>query len=70
MPTSARAQDDDNGDLPGPDLLFGRQRHATKQELLAALPPRSEADLLVAAFFSSMSTAPSKPSYTLSPTRN
>ncbi|KAF1921750.1 fungal-specific transcription factor domain-containing protein [Ampelomyces quisqualis] len=58
IPTSAHAQDNNVGDIPGPDLLFGRQRHATKQELLAALPLRSEADQLVASFFVSMNTAP------------
>jgi hypothetical protein len=60
IPTSAHAQDNNVGDIPGPDLLFGRQRHATKQELLAALPPRSEANQLVASYFTSMNTAPSK----------
>jgi hypothetical protein len=44
--------------MPGPDLLFGRQRHATKQELLAALPSRSETDQLVSSYFTSVSTAP------------
>jgi hypothetical protein len=60
IPTSAHAQDNNTVDIPAPDLLFGRQRHATKQELLAALPPRSEADQLIAAYFVSMNTAPSK----------
>ena len=59
IPTSAHAQDDISGDVPGPDLLFGRQRHATKQELLAALPTRSEADQLIQTYFESMDTAPS-----------
>ncbi|KAH3989120.1 hypothetical protein HBI25_050880 [Parastagonospora nodorum] len=58
IPTSAHAQDNNVGDIPGPDILFGRQRHATKQELLAALPRRSEADQLVANYFESMMTAP------------
>ena len=60
IPTSAHAQDDISGDVPGPDLIFGRQRHATKQELLAALPTRNEADQLIANYFESMDTAPSK----------
>ncbi|KAJ4365100.1 hypothetical protein N0V83_008718 [Neocucurbitaria cava] len=59
IPTSASARDESQGDILGPDLLFGRQSHATKQELLAALPPRSEADQLIDAYFSSMDTAPS-----------
>lgn len=60
IPTSASARDESQGDILGPDLLFGRQSHATKQELLAALPPRSEADQLIDAYFSSMDTAPCK----------
>jgi hypothetical protein len=60
IPTSAHAQDNNVTDIPGPDILFARQRHVTKQELLAALPPRSEADQLVTAYFVSMNTAPSK----------
>lgn len=60
IPTSAHAQDDNSIEIPGPDLLFGRQRHATKQELLAALPQRAEADQLIGSYFSSMNTAPSK----------
>lgn len=60
IPTSAHAQDKNVEDIAGPDLLFGRQRHATKQELLAALPLRQEADQLLAAYFVSMNTAPSK----------
>ncbi|KAF2004883.1 hypothetical protein P154DRAFT_484270 [Amniculicola lignicola CBS 123094] len=38
----------------GPILLFGRQRHATQSELLAAIPLRSEADPLVEIYFSIM----------------
>ncbi|KAH7094461.1 hypothetical protein FB567DRAFT_600035 [Paraphoma chrysanthemicola] len=59
IPTSAHARDI-AGEIAGPDLLFGRQRHATRQELLAALPPRREADHMVAAYFESMQAAPSK----------
>ncbi|KAI8934105.1 hypothetical protein NX059_008867 [Plenodomus lindquistii] len=46
------------GDVPGPELLFGRHKHATKEELLAALPPRAEANHLIDTFFKSMDTAP------------
>ncbi|KAF2278074.1 uncharacterized protein EI97DRAFT_432150 [Westerdykella ornata] len=45
-------------DISGPDLLFGRQRHLTKSEILAAVPPRSEADELVITYFASMDMAP------------
>lgn len=45
-------------DISGPDLLFGRQRHVTKSEILAAVPPRAEADELVLTYFSSMDMAP------------
>jgi hypothetical protein len=61
IPTSANPTNDAQHDIPGPDLLFGRQRHTTQQEILAALPPRSEADQLLDRFFSSLDTAPSKP---------
>ncbi|PSN68538.1 hypothetical protein BS50DRAFT_608997 [Corynespora cassiicola Philippines] len=43
---------------PGPDLLFGRHRHTTKEELLAALPLRAEADELLAIYFDNMDMAP------------
>ena len=42
----------------GPELLFGQQIHATREEIMAALPPRSEADELIIAYFSSMDMAP------------
>ncbi|OAL47179.1 hypothetical protein IQ07DRAFT_602601 [Pyrenochaeta sp. DS3sAY3a] len=57
IPTSAQSSGS-QGDNHGPDLLFGRQRHASKQELLAALPPRSEADQLVETCLASMDTGP------------
>ncbi|KAJ8117619.1 hypothetical protein OPT61_g1221 [Boeremia exigua] len=47
IPSTAHSRNDNSTDVPGPDVLFGRQRHASKQELLAALPPRSEADQLI-----------------------
>lgn len=58
IPTTAHSRDDNSVDVPGPDILFGRQRHATKQELLAALPPRTEADSLISTYFASMDTSP------------
>lgn len=60
IPTTAHSRDDNSADVPGPDILFGRQRHASKQELLAALPPRTEADSLISTYFASMDTSPSK----------
>ena len=37
---------------PGPDLLVGAMRSATRAELMAALPSRTVMDTLVAEFFS------------------
>ncbi|KAJ4985215.1 fungal specific transcription factor [Stagonosporopsis vannaccii] len=58
IPTTAHSRDDTSTDVPGPDILFGRQRHASRQELLAALPPRTEADSLISTYFASMDTSP------------
>ncbi|KAF1928492.1 uncharacterized protein M421DRAFT_147752 [Didymella exigua CBS 183.55] len=58
IPSTAHARDDTSTEVPGPEILFGRQRHASKQELLAALPPRTEADQLISTFFASMETSP------------
>jgi hypothetical protein len=63
IPTSAPSRDGSQADIPGPDLLFGHRRHATKQELLAALPPRTEADQLLSVFFTSMDTSASMLEY-------
>jgi hypothetical protein len=60
IPTTASPKDGIQEDIPGPELLFGRNKHANKQELLAALPPRSEADQLIDTYFASTDTAPSK----------
>ncbi|PMD40601.1 hypothetical protein L207DRAFT_528925 [Hyaloscypha variabilis F] len=38
--------------ITGPDLLVGAVRSATRAEIMAALPPRSVTDALVAEFFS------------------
>lgn len=45
-------------EIPGPDLLFGRQRQITKNEILAAIPPKPHADQLVNTFFTCMDMAP------------
>ena len=59
MPVSLDPGDEVVNEVPGPDLLFGRNVHATKEELLAALPPRPEADRLIDTFFISMESHPS-----------
>ncbi|KNG47961.1 fungal-specific transcription factor domain-containing protein [Stemphylium lycopersici] len=58
MPASASPKDDVLEETPGPELLFGKQRHATKEELIAAVPHRQEADQLIDTFFASMDTHP------------
>jgi hypothetical protein len=59
IPIAAQPRDTTEPEIAGPDLFFGRQRHATKREILAGLPPRSEADQLVTGYFTSMDLAPS-----------
>ncbi|KAI4950473.1 hypothetical protein J4E91_004356 [Alternaria rosae] len=54
VPISPDPEDEVVNDVPGPELLFGRYGQATREELLAALPPRSEADRLIDTFFISM----------------
>lgn len=58
IPVAANASNGSDGDVAGPDLLFSSYKHATKQELLAALPLRSDADQLIVTYFASMDTAP------------
>lgn len=58
IPTTAQPRDSSQAEIAGPDLLFGRQRHVTKNEILAAIPPRAEADQLVNAYFEAMDMAP------------
>jgi hypothetical protein len=41
-----------------PEIIFGHCKYATKQEILAAVPPRPIVDRLVAGFFSYESMAP------------
>ncbi|EOA92133.1 uncharacterized protein SETTUDRAFT_134212 [Exserohilum turcica Et28A] len=55
-PSSLEAKDEGCEDIAGPELLFGRQRYASKEEILAALPPRPEADQLIDIFFATMET--------------
>jgi len=60
IPESPIPKDELHVDIPGPELLFGRYRHATKEEILAGLPPKSVTDNLLETFFESMDTHPSK----------
>ncbi|KAG9239362.1 hypothetical protein BJ875DRAFT_188438 [Amylocarpus encephaloides] len=41
-----------------PQLLFGLNSRATKQEIIASLPPRPQVDRLVSSYFESMDMAP------------
>jgi hypothetical protein len=45
-------------DGEGPELLFGKNNNATKDELLAAMPARAVVDRLMSKFFNSMDMAP------------
>lgn len=42
----------------GPDLLLGANRHATREEILAALPSRPVVDQLIVEYFKRMELAP------------
>jgi hypothetical protein len=44
-------------DTPGPDLLFGRQKYATKTDILAGIPPKAESDDLIDKYFASLDMA-------------
>jgi len=59
VPVSPDPDDEVVNEVPGPELLFGRNAHATREELLASLPPRPEADRLIDTFFISMESHPS-----------
>ncbi|KAI1208646.1 fungal-specific transcription factor domain-containing protein [Annulohypoxylon truncatum] len=45
-------------DIPGPQLLYGCPRHATKEELLASVPPRLVVDRLVSHYFNYFEMSP------------
>ncbi|ORY11155.1 fungal-specific transcription factor domain-domain-containing protein [Clohesyomyces aquaticus] len=57
IPTSAQPRDR-RSELQGPDLLFGRHHHATREEILIDIPSRAEADKLVATYFFAMEMGP------------
>lgn len=44
----------------GPDLLLGGQKQATRQEIIAGLPSKAEADILVDKYYKFVDMAPSK----------
>ncbi|KAF1960470.1 hypothetical protein CC80DRAFT_544917 [Byssothecium circinans] len=44
-------------EVPGPDLLFGHHRHASREEILLALPPKADADQLIVKYFNVMDMA-------------
>lgn len=58
IPTSAQPRDPYLQEIRGPDLLFGQQRHASRNDILAAVPTKSEADRLLATYFLSMEMQP------------
>lgn len=44
--------------LAGPQLLYGCPRYATKEEILAAIPPRPVVDRLISRYFNALDMAP------------
>jgi hypothetical protein len=52
--TTPQPLDPAQADAFTPSLFFGRLRHVTKNELLAAVPPRKDADEMIVAYFASM----------------
>lgn len=60
IPTSSDARRDELEEESRPEILFGRQRFATKEDLLAAMPPKVETDQLIETFFSTLETHASK----------
>ena len=44
----------------GPELFFGKNKNATKDELVAAIPARPVVDRLMSKFFHTMDMAPGK----------
>jgi hypothetical protein len=50
---------------PGPDLLVGSIRSATRTEILASLPSRTRVDRLVESYFSELDMGASKSSINL-----
>ncbi|KAI1453001.1 fungal-specific transcription factor domain-containing protein [Annulohypoxylon moriforme] len=45
-------------EVTGPQLLYGCPRHATKEELLASIPPRQVTDRLISHYFNSFEMSP------------
>jgi hypothetical protein len=46
------------GKTDGPELLFGKHNYATREEILASIPPRETVDRLLAVFFQYMDMSP------------
>ncbi|KAF2729194.1 hypothetical protein EJ04DRAFT_580819 [Polyplosphaeria fusca] len=57
IPVVGQPRDFARGELPGPDLLFTLRKSLTRNEILAAIPARAEADELLHAYFASMDMA-------------
>jgi hypothetical protein len=47
-------------ELEGPELFFGKNKNATKEELLAAIPTRPAVDRLISRYFKTMDMAPGR----------
>jgi hypothetical protein len=60
IPNSADPEYGELEEAPGPEILFGRHRFASRDEILAALPPRLEADQLIDTFFATLETHASR----------
>lgn len=56
IPASSDTKCDELEEASCPEILFGRQRFATKEDILAAMPPRLEADQLMNTFFVKLDT--------------
>lgn len=55
---AACSSDPPQPDLAGPQLLYGCPKHATKEEILAAVPTRSVVDRLISRYFNALDMAP------------
>ncbi|KAF2709371.1 hypothetical protein K504DRAFT_502100 [Pleomassaria siparia CBS 279.74] len=59
IPTSPQPRNPTIDEISGPDIIFGSHKHATKKELLCAIPSRAEVDILLETYFETMHSAPS-----------
>lgn len=58
IPLTSQSSDSNPEEIRGPDLLFSQQRHASLNEILAAVPNKMESDNLIATYFQSMDIHP------------